>query len=368
MPYYLILYRLKINSRKYKGLVTCDMLSVSLVGICRLFCYSLQIGIWNFGRQRKFQINGSKPTRGQPLLPESGMIDKILCSEGIMQKVFRILAVIGTYVSIHFFAFWFAGALLFPANNSAVLLISVIVAAVSSGLVWRFWPKSKDTVDNHNQVSEPNFKSRIVFCSILAGSIGFAGGFFGPMLLSPKSNQGPLLGILFTGPIGVLSGPAIGVATLVRKTNLKTLPMAWRYLAVSWLLACGFYTMSATCGVGMMTLTLLVGAALVVHSAKSLHPPKAVTCNNLIMLIGGAAMLFMSMFPPVVKPWWGEARRRTEEPLPSFASIFDAGFDASYHVPLYAINRQQWIAEILITLLLMGMAYLAFRQIYGERN
>jgi len=232
-------------------------------------------------------------------------------------------------------------------------------------LIYWFWPNSEDTVDKHKQV----FKSRIVLCTILAGGICFAGGFFGPILLTPKNNLGPLFGILITGPIGVSSGPAIGVATLIGKTNLKTLPKAWWYLAVSWLLACGFYyymDMSITQaigGAGVMTLTLLVGAALVVHCAKSLHPPKAVTCNNLIMLIGGAAMLFMSMFPPVVKAWWGEAKRGTEAPLPSFASIFDAGFAGSYHGPHYAINKQQWIAEILITLLLMDVAYLVFRLI-----
>ena len=248
---------------------------------------------------------------------------------------------------------------------TATILFLVIL------LIYWFWPNSEYNVDKHKQV----FKSRIVLCTILAGVIGFAGGFFGPILLTPKSPQGPLLGILLTGPIGVSSGPAIGVATLIGKTNLKTLPKAWWYLAVSWLLACGFYyyttdisIMQAKGGGGVMTLTLLVGAALGVHCAKSLHPPKAVTCNNLIMLIGGAVMLFMSMFPPVVKPWWGEAKRGTEAPLPSFASIFDAGFTGSYQGPPYAINKQQWIAEILITLLLMGVAYFAFRLIYGERN
>lgn len=296
------------------------------------------------------------------------MVDNIFIQEEIMQKALRILAVIGTAVSIYYFAFWFAGALLFPAKPNVASLISEIVAAVSSGIVWWLWPKSKakDTLDNHKQDSEPNFKSRIVFCSILVGSIGFAGGFFGPLLLSPKSNLGPLLGILLTGPIGALSGPAIGVATLVRKTNLKTLPKAWRYLAVSWLFACGFYTMSATCGVGMMTLTLLVGAGLVVHTAKSLQPPKSVTRNNFIMLIGGVVMIFMSMFPPVVKPWWGEARRRAEAPLPSFASLFDAGFDSRYDVPLYAIDKPQWIIEMLIAFLVMGMAYFLLRQIYDD--
>lgn len=40
----------------------------------------------------------------------------------------------------------------------------------------------------------------------LVGGIGFVAGFFGPMVLMPQSNLGPLIGILFTGPLGVLLG------------------------------------------------------------------------------------------------------------------------------------------------------------------
>jgi hypothetical protein len=36
--------------------------------------------------------------------------------------------------------------------------------------------------------------------------LGFGAGFFGPLLLSPGANQGPLLGIFFTGPLGFVLG------------------------------------------------------------------------------------------------------------------------------------------------------------------
>jgi hypothetical protein len=42
------------------------------------------------------------------------------------------------------------------------------------------------------------------------GVIGFVGGFFGPMLLTPDSNQGPMLGLFITGPGGVLVGGVCG--------------------------------------------------------------------------------------------------------------------------------------------------------------
>lgn len=44
----------------------------------------------------------------------------------------------------------------------------------------------------------------------LLGLIGFTGGFFGPMIFTPEANQGPMLGIFFTGPAGLVLGLLIG--------------------------------------------------------------------------------------------------------------------------------------------------------------
>ena len=44
----------------------------------------------------------------------------------------------------------------------------------------------------------------------LLGAIGFAAGFIGPIVFMPESNQGPLLGILITGPGGFLLGLVLG--------------------------------------------------------------------------------------------------------------------------------------------------------------
>jgi hypothetical protein len=40
----------------------------------------------------------------------------------------------------------------------------------------------------------------------ILGGIGFIGGFFGPMIFAPEANQGPLLGIFITGPLGAILG------------------------------------------------------------------------------------------------------------------------------------------------------------------
>jgi hypothetical protein len=47
--------------------------------------------------------------------------------------------------------------------------------------------------------------------AIIAGGIGFVAGFFGPMILAPDANQGPLLGIFITGPGGFLLGLCYGI-------------------------------------------------------------------------------------------------------------------------------------------------------------
>jgi hypothetical protein len=41
---------------------------------------------------------------------------------------------------------------------------------------------------------------------LLLGTAGFASGFFGPLLLVPEANQGPLVGILISGPAGAVLG------------------------------------------------------------------------------------------------------------------------------------------------------------------
>lgn len=59
------------------------------------------------------------------------------------------------------------------------------------------------------------------------GGISFALGFFGPMILTPKSNQGPMLGIFITGPIGFGVGLLVGaIVGCIRKRSRATAPGA----------------------------------------------------------------------------------------------------------------------------------------------
>lgn len=79
-----------------------------------------------------------------------------------------------------------------------------VIALVAASMVARY------TWVHANEVPT-SLAGAIAYGAILCGGIGFAAGFFGPMIFAPGANQGPLLGILITGPAGVLVGAVAGL-------------------------------------------------------------------------------------------------------------------------------------------------------------
>jgi zinc transporter ZupT len=60
---------------------------------------------------------------------------------------------------------------------------------------------------------------------LIVGGIGFVGGFVGPIIFTPESNQGPLLGIFITGPLGFVAGALIGaLVSAFRRPKPPKLP------------------------------------------------------------------------------------------------------------------------------------------------
>lgn len=69
---------------------------------------------------------------------------------------------------------------------------------------------------------ERNWKSAasiMLRCAIVGGGAGFILGFFGPMIIAPGANQGPLLGIFVTGPMGFILGWPLGFTYWFVKTR-----------------------------------------------------------------------------------------------------------------------------------------------------
>ena len=134
---------------------------------------------------------------------------------------------------------------------------------------------------------------------LLPGSLGFAAGFFGPLIFSPDSNQGPLLGIFITGPGGALLGLVLGLAV-----RLLRLPVGLQW-----------WTLLGTC------------AALVVGTLYLSQPEPRVrgyileaefrTCGPPVQALGPAMQRWEKVLAGTdARPGWQEDARRSAESDP----------------------------------------------------
>ena len=124
-----------------------------------------------------------------------------------MKHLFRLLITFVSGVSALYFVFWVGGAILLALHLPLWLstVMSLAAAAAVSRYVWI-----------HTATFEAEPISSIVLGAFGTGGIGFAGGFFGPIIFMPGANQGPLLGIFITGPLGGL----FSVRLVVSSTGL----------------------------------------------------------------------------------------------------------------------------------------------------
>jgi hypothetical protein len=80
-----------------------------------------------------------------------------------------------------------------------------------------------------------------VWAAVLGGT-GFAAGFLGPIALNPEANQGPLVGIFISGPLGALAGLALGTIfrflPVTDRLRLRALVLVSTVLALGTLYYC----------------------------------------------------------------------------------------------------------------------------------
>jgi hypothetical protein len=97
-----------------------------------------------------------------------------------------------------------------PAGTPGIVvyLLSLAATAWVVRYTWR-WLEQTSAGPRH----------AMIVGACVVGAIGFCGGFFGPMIFAPQANQGPLLGIFITGPLGFLVGAAAGYVYWRRRSN-----------------------------------------------------------------------------------------------------------------------------------------------------
>jgi ABC-type Co2+ transport system permease subunit len=83
------------------------------------------------------------------------------------------------------------------------IVFFIVPAAISAGCVLYLFPMRR--ANGHRVLLSAGVGGAVL------GLVGLIGGFVGPILFMPDANQGPLIGILVTGPLGLLLG-AVGGA------------------------------------------------------------------------------------------------------------------------------------------------------------
>ena len=114
-----------------------------------------------------------------------------------MTPLLRLSMTIVSAVATLYFVFWTVGAMLsaFRSPVPVQTAASLLAAAAAARFIWTrtaSLPRSASTA--------------IMVGALVSGGIAFSIGFFGPVILLPSSNQGPLVGIFITGPLGFLIG------------------------------------------------------------------------------------------------------------------------------------------------------------------
>ena len=123
-------------------------------------------------------------------------------------------AALAAGVATFYFVGWFGAAILsilLPAVLSASLafLGSAACGVLVVRRLWTSAPLPRE-VEGLAGAGRPEILESVATGALVLGGIGFCAGFFGPMVLAPDSNQGPLLGIFITGPLGLLAGAVAG--------------------------------------------------------------------------------------------------------------------------------------------------------------
>ena len=114
-----------------------------------------------------------------------------------LRAILAVLAFFGSFIFIRLLLL-----VLLPTGATAWVgsILALAAALVAARLTWL----------HAGARSGSRLRSALLGALVL-GALGFALGFFGPMIFAPDANQGPMLGIFITGPGGVVLGALLGV-------------------------------------------------------------------------------------------------------------------------------------------------------------
>ena len=116
-----------------------------------------------------------------------------------MNIVLRIVTLLMVVTATYYFMYWVPFS--FISLGEMGWIANLLSALCGIGAGWYIWINTKN-----QKTTKKKLIPSIFYGAAILGSIGFIGGFFGPIIFSPSSNQGPLLGLFITGPLGFVLG------------------------------------------------------------------------------------------------------------------------------------------------------------------
>lgn len=129
-----------------------------------------------------------------------------------MNNFFRFVITAIVFLATFFFIFWVPMSLIPYVHE---LGIAYFVALGCAGTAaWYVWKKSAST--------DTGLAQSVIYGAFMVGGISFCAGFFGPMIFAPGANQGPMLGLFITGPLGFIAGGVGGFVYWLVKRKQRT--------------------------------------------------------------------------------------------------------------------------------------------------
>ena len=113
-----------------------------------------------------------------------------------LRLILRLAALLVVVPATYYFIYWLPFSLIPLGGQRWIASVVSLLCAVGAG--WYVWRRLGE--------AHPGLVTNTVLGAVVVGAIGFCGGFFGPMIFAPEANQGPLLGLFITGPLGFLLG------------------------------------------------------------------------------------------------------------------------------------------------------------------
>lgn len=110
-------------------------------------------------------------------------------------RAMRILVAVSAFVVAYLVSWLVLVVLIADQADGAVFVLPWLVAA---GAAWLAWPKTAER--------PPILSRQVLSWGAIGAFAGFVAGFIGPLILAPQANQGPLLGLFITAPLGGLVG------------------------------------------------------------------------------------------------------------------------------------------------------------------